>query len=229
MNVLITGGNRGLGFELVNVFLQSGNEVVTIVRSESAKQVVHKHFPECIVLIADITNYSELIELEYLKNNKIDILINNAGKGSSGSSVTDTSPYEIEMQTRIHCVGAFNVAKVSYPALTKSNQPMIINISSRLGSMSRNALGEFVGKGFSYGYRIGKAAQNMLTQCLSQELGPNGFKVCALHPGRLLTSSGASDAHMTPYESAQKIYDLLIENKIENGGYYCIESGTMQW
>lgn len=69
----------------------------------------------------------------------------------------------------------------------------------------------------------------MLTQCLSQELGPKGFKVCALHPGRLLTSSGASDAHMTPYESAQKIYSLLIEDKIENGGYYCIEDGSMQW
>lgn len=229
MIVLITGGNRGLGLELVNVFLGSGNEVVTIVRSEVAKQAVEKKFPQCIALVADITDYSELTGLEYLKNIKIDVLINNAGQGSSGSSISDTAPDEIEEQFMVHCIGAFNVAKVSYPALIKSKAPIIINISSRLGSMSKNALGEFANKGYSYGYRIGKSAQNMLTQCLSQELGPKGFIVCALHPGRLLTSSGAPDACMTPYESAQKIYNLLVEDKLENGNYYCIETGTMQW
>jgi NAD(P)-dependent dehydrogenase (short-subunit alcohol dehydrogenase family) len=229
MNVLITGGNRGLGFELVKVFIESGNDVATIVRSESAKDVVSKYFPQCVVLISDITKYSELIHIEYFKYNKIDVLINNAGKASYGSSVTDTDSDEIENQIRIHCVGAFNVTKISYPALSKSEKPTIINISSRLGSISRNSNGEFTGKNFSYSYRIGKAAQNMLTQCLSQELGPKGFKVCALHPGRLLTSSGASDAHMTPYDSAKKIYNLIIEDKIDNGGYYCVETGAMQW
>ena len=229
MNVLITGGNRGLGFELIKVFIESGNDVVTIVRGESARRFVCEYFPKCIVFVSDITKYSDLIKIDYFDKNKIDILINNAGKGSFGSSITDTDSEEIENQIMVHCVGAFNVAKISYPALAKSSQPVIVNISSRLGSISRNSLGEFTGKGFSYGYRIGKAAQNMLTQCLSQELGPKGFKVCALHPGRLLTSSGASDAHMTPYESAQKIYNLLIEDKIENGGYYCIEDGSMQW
>ena len=229
MHVLITGGNRGLGFALVNVFLKEGHDVMTIVRSDSAKKMVEKNSPQCVPLLADITNYSELIELEYLKNNKIDVLINNAGKGSSGTSVTDTAPDEIEKQFMVHCLGVFNVAKASYSALAKSKNPIIVNISSRLGSMPKNALGEFEGKGFSYGYRIGKCAQNMLTQCLSQDLGPKGFKVCALHPGRLLTSSGASDAHMMPHESAQKIYNLLIENKIANGGYYCVETGTLPW
>ena len=229
MKVLITGGNRGLGLELVKVFLEAGNEVVTIVRSELAKQRIEKELPRCVVLLADITNYTELKKLEYLKNHTIDILVNNAGTASSGVSVTDTAPEEIEKQFMVHCLGAFNVIKASYSALVRSKQPTIINISSRLGSMSKNALGEFTGKGFSYGYRIGKAAQNMLTQCLSQELETQGFKVCALHPGRLLTASGASDAHMTPYESAQRIYNLLVEEKIENGGYYCIETGILQW
>lgn len=229
MHIMITGGNRGLGFELVRVFLEKGNDVATIVRSGSAKKIIEKKFPQCIPLLADITNYTELASLKYLKNNRIDVVINNAGKGSSGTSVSDTESSEIEKQFKVHCLGAFNVVKSSYTALSKSNQPTIVNISSRLGSMSKNSLGEFTGKGFSYGYRIGKCAQNMLTQCLSQELGPKGFKVCALHPGRLLTSSGAPDAHMTPYDSAQKIYGLIVEGKIENGGYYCIETGTMQW
>lgn len=229
MHVLITGGNRGLGFELIKVFSETGNKVATIVRSESAKKIIQKHFPQCTVLLSDITNYIHLSTLDFFKNNSVDILINNAGQASSGVSITDSESDEIEKQFKVHCLGAFNVTKAAYSSLAKTEHPLIINISSRLGSMSRNAQGEFIGQGFSYGYRIGKVAQNMLTQCLSQELGPKGFRVCALNPGRLLTSSGSKDAHMTPNESAKQIYDLVVKNQIENGGYYCVETGTMQW
>jgi NAD(P)-dependent dehydrogenase (short-subunit alcohol dehydrogenase family) len=229
MNVLITGGNRGLGFELIKVFLFNGNDVLSIVRSEQARYVIENDFPQCSVVVTDITNYSKLKELDYLKKNKIDILINNAGGGGHGTSVTNTESDEIEKQFTVHCLAAFNVIKAAYPSLVKSDNPIIVNISSRVGSISKNALGEFAKKGFSYSYRIAKGAQNMLTQCLSQELGPKGFKVCALHPGRLLTSSGASDAHMDPYESAQIIYKMLVENEIQNGGYYCVETGTIPW
>lgn len=229
MLVLITGGNRGLGFELIKEFSETGNKVATIVRSESAKKIIQKYFPQCTILLSDITNYIHLSTLDFFNNHSVDILINNAGQASSGVSITDSESDEIEKQFKVHCLGAFNVTKAAYASLSKTEHPLIINISSRLGSMSRNAQGEFVGHGFSYGYRIGKVAQNMLTQCLSQELGPKGFRVCALNPGRLLTSSGAKDAHMTPNESAKKIYDLVVKNQIENGGYYCVETGTMQW
>jgi NAD(P)-dependent dehydrogenase (short-subunit alcohol dehydrogenase family) len=229
MNILITGGNRGLGFELVKVFLSNGNDVLSIVRSEQARHAIEKDFPQCSVVVTDITNYSKLKELDYFKKNKIDIVINNAGGGGQGTSVTDTDADEIEKQFMVHCLAAFNVIKAAYSLLVKSDNPVIVNISSRVGSISKNVLGEFANKGFSYSDRIAKGAQNMLTQCLSQELGPKGFKVCALHPGRLLTLSGASDAHMAPYESAQITYRMLIEDEIENGGYYCVETGTIPW
>lgn len=229
MNILITGGNRGLGFELVKIFLSNGIDVLSIVRSEQARSTIERNFPECSVVVADITDYLKLKKIDCLKNKKIDVLINNAGAGGRGTSVTDTDPDEVEKQFRVHCLGAFNVTKAFYPALLKSDNPVIINISSRVGSISKNASGEFTNRGFSYSYRIGKGAQNMLTQCLAQELGPQGFKVCALHPGRLLTPSGASDAHMEPNESAIVIYNLLVKNKLENGGYYCVETGTIPW
>lgn len=123
MNVLITGGNRGLGFELVKVFIESGNNVVTIVRSESARQSVCEYFPKCIVFVSDITKYSDLIKIDYFDKNKIDILINNAGKGSFGSSITDTDSEEIENQIMVHCVGAFNVAK--FPILLLQNPAIL--------------------------------------------------------------------------------------------------------
>ena len=75
MHVLVTGGNRGLGFALVNVFLKEGHDVMTIVRSDSAKKMVEKNSPQCVPLLADITNYSELIELEYQKIIKLMFLL----------------------------------------------------------------------------------------------------------------------------------------------------------
>jgi NAD(P)-dependent dehydrogenase (short-subunit alcohol dehydrogenase family) len=64
MNVLVTGGNRGLGFEFVKVFVESGNTVAIIVRNESAKITVERHYPKCTVLVADITNYPEIDKLD---------------------------------------------------------------------------------------------------------------------------------------------------------------------
>lgn len=229
MNVLITGGNRGLGFELIRIFLSRGNNVISLIRSEQARCVIEEHFPKCSAYVTDITKYSKLKDLDCLKKGKIDILINNAGGGGRGTSIIDTDSDEVEDQFMIHCLAAYNVAKAAYPSLSRSDNPVILNISSRVGSLSKNASCEFANKGFSFSYRIAKGAQNMLTQCLSQELGPKGFQVCAVHPGRLLTASGASDAHMQPYESAKIIYEMLVENKFQNGGFYCVETGTLPW
>ena len=61
-----------MGFEFVKVFVETGNTVATIVRNESAKKIIEKHYPKCTVLVADITKYPELDKLDYLKNNSID-------------------------------------------------------------------------------------------------------------------------------------------------------------
>lgn len=60
-----------------------------------------------------------------------------------------------------------------------------------------------------YGYQVAKAAQNMLTASLHQELTPQGIRVFAVHPGRLKTSSGAPDADVDPHDSAMKLADWL--------------------
>ena len=132
-------------------------------------------------------------------------------------------------QFNVHCLGAMNVTQAVLPLLEQSDSPLIINISSRLASMSRNARGEFAGRGFSYAYRIAKGAQNMLTLCLADELGPRGFRVCALHPGRLKTQSGSDDACLTADQPAAAIYRMVEDNTLENGSYYCVEEGSMEW
>lgn len=100
---------------------------------------IEKTFPQCSVVVTDITNYSTLKDLDCFQSNKIDILINNAGGGGHGTSILDTDSDEVENQFTIHCLAAFNVIKAAYPSLAKTDSPIILNISSRVGSMSKNS------------------------------------------------------------------------------------------
>lgn len=84
---------------------------------------------------------------------------------------------------------------------------------------------EFPQGQFSYSYRIAKAAQNMLTLCLQQELENKGIGVTAIHPGKLKTEIGAFDANLTPAEGAQNIYEWVIELNEGNSGRF-IEPGV---
>jgi NAD(P)-dependent dehydrogenase (short-subunit alcohol dehydrogenase family) len=104
--------------------------------------------------------------------------------------------------------------------LRKSSNPRIINLSSRLGSLSKMSSGEFAKGKFSYSYRIAKAAQNMLTLCLDQELEDIPIFVAAIHPGKLQTSMGAYDADMSPGDAATSIYSWLINSKQDISGKF---------
>ena len=104
---------------------------------------------------------------------------------------------------------------------------VIIYISSRFGSIRKIFSGEFDDITCSYAYRISKAAQNMLTQCISREYRDSGVKVCAFHPGKLKTASASSDADKEPEEAARKLIRLI--DKIENGKYYSLFEGESDW
>ena len=79
----------------------------------------------------------------------------------------------------------------------------------RLDPVTRWASGVFAGRSVSYSYRIAKASQNMLTVSLAAELGPRGFIVCAVHPGRLKTQSGSSDADTEPDIAARRLAEWI--------------------
>lgn len=64
-------------------------------------------------------------------------------------------------------------------------------------------------QGFSYSYRVAKAAQNMLSVCLSEEFAPKGVQVAAVHPGQFMSSTAASDADMSAGEAARELVQWI--------------------
>ncbi|MES9666042.1 short-chain dehydrogenase [Bacillus cereus] len=234
MRVLITGGNRGLGLELVKVFHENGHVVYPLVRTEVSVMKLKKMFSSrCFPILADLSTDEST---EQIKNQLgeyteyIDLVINNAGITGKETEILRTNSEELMELFNVHCLGVIRAVKGTYVALTKSNQPRIINVSSRLGSLHKMAGKEFPQGQFSYSYRIAKAAQNMLTLCLQQEFENEGIGVTAIHPGKLKTDIGAFDANMTPAEGAQNIYNWVIDSNEDVSGKF-IEPGVgeLKW
>jgi NAD(P)-dependent dehydrogenase (short-subunit alcohol dehydrogenase family) len=81
------------------------------------------------------------------------------------------------------------LAQTQLPTLLAAPAPVIVNVSSRLGSLAALAAGDFADRKTSYAYRVSKAAQNMLTVALAQELAGR-VRCWAVHPGSLATAMG---------------------------------------
>ncbi|WP_433772580.1 SDR family NAD(P)-dependent oxidoreductase [Bacillus wiedmannii] len=234
MKVFITGGNRGLGLQLVKVFHEYGHIVYPLVRTEVAKDQLKQIFSSrCFPIVAELSDdeSTEHIKEQLEKYTEhIDLVINNAGIPGRETEILRTNSEELTELFNVHCLGVIRAIKGTYGALTKSNHPRIINVSSRLGSLHKMAGKEFLQGQFSYSYRIAKAAQNMLTLCLQQEFADKGIRVTAIHPGKLKTDIGAFDADMTPAKGAQNIYEWVIDSNEDVSGKF-IEPGVgeLEW
>lgn len=79
---------------------------------------------------------------------------------------------------------------------------------------------EFDDREFSYSYRIAKASQNMLSICLKQEFKTCNINIISIHPGRIQTQSGSSDANSSALEAAKKIYKWIEDGNINKDGTF---------
>jgi NAD(P)-dependent dehydrogenase (short-subunit alcohol dehydrogenase family) len=222
--VLITGGNRGLGLELVRVFHEKGHTVFPVVKRRESLVFLNEMFTDrCHPIFSDISKDESIAELTSQissHTNYIDTVINNAGIPGKTYEIEKVSTQELMDLFNVHCLGVVRTVQGTLMYLRKSSNPRIINLSSRLGSLSKMSSGEFAKGKFSYSYRIAKAAQNMLTLCLDQELEDIPISVTAIHPGKLQTSMGAYDADMSPGDAATSIYSWLINSKQDISGKF---------
>ncbi len=206
MNIFITGISKGLGLALAKEYANRGDTVFGISRTEP------EGLPEGILhQCADVTldDAKNIVGQMVDQISCIDLLINNAGCGSSGFTADGVDTSELSNQIQLHCVGALRVTQALLPKLHKAAKPKIINVTSRLGSISQHLSGDFAGREFSYPYRIAKCAQNMLTVCLGADNSLEHITVAAVNPGLLRTDSGSSDSEHTAEDAASSMVPLI--------------------
>lgn len=225
--VLITGAGRGLGLSLAQQFLKDRWTVFPLVRKESdARKFDSYERRICMPIVSDISMDTVGKDIRSVcRSATIDVLINNAGIGGTGSTLMETMVEETLSLLNVHVLGALRVIQAILPQMKKDG--LILNMSSRFGSITKISSGDLDDISCSYSYRIAKAAQNMLTQCMCREFKHADIKICAIHPGRLRTGAASIDADKTPEEAAEKLIDMLAQ--FEHGRFYSLFEGEMAW
>jgi NAD(P)-dependent dehydrogenase (short-subunit alcohol dehydrogenase family) len=174
----VTGASSGIGYEIAKGFLSRGYAVYGLSRSAGVPEgAVHIRCD-----VADEASAAEAIERIAEDHEKLDVLINCAGIGISGS-VEDTPLELAEVQLDVNILGSMRVIRCALPLLRRADSPIIINISS-VAAVTPIA--------FQAYYSASKAALNALTCALKNELAPEGIRVCAVLPGD--TKTGFTDS-----------------------------------
>ena len=217
-NIFITGGNRGIGKGLVEIFSENYKVFFSAREENKAKSVIESIENENISYVTmDVGDEQSVLKgIESLKEktDSIDILINNAGILIPGLKhkidAIKTDDESILKTFNINTVGVLRVCKAVLPIMPVSSR--IINISSGMGQMEGMATG-------SIAYRLSKSALNALTIVLSQELSDKDIKVNAICPGWVQTDMGGYDANLTVKESVESIKKFALSDNFPNGKF----------
>ena len=178
--VLITGGSRGIGREIVRAFSKNGYNVAFTYRTSRDEAELLSRETGALAIAADSRLESEVIsavDKTVAAFGGIDCLVNNAAI-SSFSLFTDITLDEWNDMIAVNLTGAFLYSKYVIPDMLKRKKGRIINITSMWG---------VVGASCEVHYSAAKSGLIGMTKALAKELGPSGITVNAVAPGVINT------------------------------------------
>lgn len=231
MKALITGANRGLGLEFVRQLATRGDIIFATCRAPDAADLLRclqEEFPDLISITAlDVTDKRSIAESHKhisAQSKTLDLLINNAGIDIDDGRLGVFNPETIQEILNVNTIGPLLTTQQYLDMLQKGDQPTIVNISSRWGSIASL---ETPGP---YTYSASKAALNMYTRCLSHDLQELGIIVVALSPGWVITDMGGPNANITPQNSINAMLQFIDALSLEHsGGFYDYTGLQVPW
>lgn len=184
-NILITGGSRGIGADMVRLFSEKGHSVAFTYKNSEEKALYLASETNSLAICADNANEKEVLSAIEKANafyGDVDVLINNAGI-SSFSLFTDITSEEWRHVFDVNVNGAFYFTKAILPKMIQKKQGRIINISSMWG---------ISGSSCEVHYSATKAALIGMSKALAKEVGPSGITVNCIAPGVISTDMNSS-------------------------------------
>ena len=225
--VLITGANRGIGFELTRQYLINGCIVIATCRDKSRAveltSLNDKYSGKLFIESMDIACDKQIEQLANKlseQNLIIDLIVNNAGYlDRENQSIRSINYAEAEMSLKVNSLGPLYLTHCLLPLLNRNRLSKIAIVSSAMGSLSQEQVVSW------YGYRMSKAAANMLAVNLSKELVSDNIAVVAVHPGWVQTDMGGNSAKENVNDSALGIMKVVSHLSISHSGTFYDFSG----
>lgn len=214
---LITGANRGIGYEYCRQLKARGETVIAVCRSASEEL---KQLGVQVEQGIDITLDTSVADLQTRLGDKtIDVLINNAGI-LKRVTLDDLDINSIREQFEVNALGALRVIHALLPNLKAGSK--IVLMTSRMASIDDNT------SGGSYGYRMSKVALSMAGKSLAHDLKERGIAVAILHPGLVQTRmTNFAMGGITPEASVQGLLTRIDELTLENTGTFWHANGEV--
>ena len=214
---LVTGANRGIGYEYCKQLKERGDEVIAVCRHSSDELDQLGIQVETDIDISDEKAIQSLVNA--LAGKTIDVLINNAGIYRQ-SNLSDLNLDGIREQFEVNTIGPLKLTQALLPNLKSGSKIAIM--TSRMGSIEDNT------SGGTYGYRMSKAAVSMAGKSLSQDLESKGIAVAILHPGLVSTRmTNFNDSGISPTESVKGLLDRIDKLTIETTGTFWHSNGEV--
>ena len=218
---LVTGANRGLGFETCKQLSQLGLKVILTARNQIKGERAAKDLTEQDLDVVfykldvsdkeDIANIYNAIEKKF---SRVDVLVNNAAILYDSYQSTISADLDIVSQAlKTNLYGPWLLCQAFIPLMRRNNYGRIVNVSSGAGSLQYM-------DGGAPAYGISKVALNALTRKLASELAGTNILVNSVDPGWVATDMGGKGGR--PVEEGAKgiVWACLLPNNGPNGGFF---------
>ncbi|MFD1774838.1 SDR family oxidoreductase [Paenibacillus rhizophilus] len=227
---LVTGGNRGIGYELVKQLALNGFRVILTSRDpetgHAAVQQLKESNLDVSVMVMDVDNQESIRQSAITVNERygrLDVLINNAGVYlDENEKLLNLEPSILEGTMATNFFGAYHVIRSFISLMEKQGYGRIINVSSEYGAMSEMS---YQGVG---AYKLSKLALNGLTRLVAAEI-KGDIKINAVDPGWVSSDMGGPSAPRTPKQAAESILWLATIGPEGPSGKFFRDGKQIPW
>ena len=235
---LVTGANKGIGFEIARQLGQAGVTVLLAARDsvlgQAAVSMLRTEGLDVHSIQLNVTDPNTVENAAQwirARHERLDILVNNAGIGDGADGPPSIGSVEAARKMlETNFLGVLTVTQSMLPLLRKASSASIVNMSSSLGSLGGNAdpKSTYYGARLT-GYNASKAALNMLTVQLAQELRDTQIIVNSVCPGFVKTDLNGNTGHLSATEAAALPVRLALLRHDRFTGRFMSTEGDVAW
>lgn len=223
---LITGANRGIGYEFARQYAADGWRVIACCREPARAEDLRAVKGVVSIHTLDVTDSASVLAAKAeIGSEPIDLLINNAGFiGQRAGKLGHIDYDDWSVTLNVNLLGPARVSSAFVDNVLASQQKKLVTISTRMSSLTECKAIDFLA------YRTSKAAVNMMMKLAANELGPKGATVVLLHPGWVQTELGGPRATTPANESVSAMRAVLDKLRpVDNGRFINFDGSPIPW